>query len=90
MLNEFVRLDVLPGRWHTASFEPTLRGFQERFLATGTEEGTVMGTMLAYVIGDLHSSRRGAILEEFRESSRVLRLFERGVRELSAANDGAQ
>lgn len=90
VLNEFVRLDVLPGRWHTASFEPTLRGFQERFLATGTEEGTVMGTMLAYVIGDLHSSRRGAILEEFRESSRVLRLFERGVRELSAANDGAQ
>ena len=83
VLDEFVRLDVGVRRWHEASFEPTLRGFQRRFEETETEEGAVMATMLAYVVGNLRTSRRAAILDEFRTSSRILQLFQRGVRELS-------
>ena len=79
-----MRLDASVEDWHQASFEATLREFQERFDVTGTEEGTVMATILAYVISDLHTSRRGAILEEFRNSDRIRRLFERGVSELDA------
>jgi hypothetical protein len=82
VLDEFLRTDATVERWHEASFEPVLRGFQKRFQATGTEEGGVMATMLAYMIGDLRTSRRAAILDEFRSSGRVLRLFEQGVREL--------
>ena len=89
VLNEFVRLDADIQRWHEASFEPTLRGFQRRFEGTNTEEGTVMATTMAYVIDDLRHSRRGAILEEFRTSGRILRLFQQGVRELAAALPGS-
>ena len=78
VLNEFVRLDANVQRWHEPSFEPTLRGFQKRFDSTHTEEGTVMATTLAYVIDDLRTSRRAAILEEFRTSGRILRLFQQG------------
>ena len=85
VLNDFVRLDGSVQRWHEPSFQPTLRGFQERFDGTNTEEGTVMATTLAYVIGDLSTSRRPAILNEFRTSPRILRLFQQGVRELAAA-----
>ena len=85
VLNKFVRLDANVQRWHEPSFEPTLRGFKERFDSTNTEEGTVMATTLAYVIDDLRMSRRATILEEFRTSGRILRLFQQGVRELAAA-----
>ena len=44
--------------------------------------GTVMATVLRYVIGDLRTSRRAEILSEFRISERILQLFQRGVREL--------
>ena len=43
-----------------------------------------MSTMLRYVIGDLTTSRRGAILEEYRTSQDIQDLFEEGVRELAA------
>ena len=89
VLDEFVRLDADVRRWHEASFEPTLREFERQFEETGTEEGTVMATTLAYVIGDLRTSRRAAILDEFRTSGRILRLFQEGVRELRAALPGA-
>ena len=88
VLDEFVQLDAGVQRWHEASFEPTLRGFQRRFTETDTEEGTVMATTLAYVIGDLRTSRRAAILDEFRSSGRILELFQRGVRELRALLSG--
>ena len=84
VLNEFVRLDTTVQRWHEPSFEPTLRGFQRRFEDTNTEEGTVMATTMAYVLDDLRTSRRAGILSEFRTSGAILRLFERGVRELAA------
>ena len=89
VLDEFVRLDAGVRRWHEASFEPTLRGFQRQFEETNTEEGAVMATTLAYVIGDLRTSRRAAILDEFRTSGRILQLFRQGVRELRAAVSGA-
>ena len=89
VLDDFVRLDASVEEWHTASFTVTLKGFQKRFEATGTEEGTVMSTMLTYVLSDLSSSRRAKILEEFRTSGRIMRLFQEGVRELAAALSGA-
>ena len=87
-LDEFEQLDAGAQRWHEASFEPTLRGFARRFKETDSEEGAVMATTLDYVIGDLRRSRRAAILDEFRTSGRILRLFQQGVGELRAALAG--
>jgi hypothetical protein len=84
VLGEFLALEATVQQWHTAAFEPVLRGFQRRFEATRTEEGSVMATMLVYVIGDLRTSRRAAILDEYRTSGQILRLFQQGVRELGA------
>ena len=88
VLDEFLRLDAGVQRWHEPSFEPILRNFQERFEKTETEEGIVMATMLKYIVDSLSTSRRAAILEEFRTSDRILRLFEQGVRELGEALPG--
>ena len=85
VLNEFVRLDVPLERWYEAVFEPTLRDFRSRFEATSSEEGTIMASVLGYLLQDLRASRRGAILAEFRDSDRIRRLFDRGVRELAGA-----
>ena len=71
-------------RWHEASFEPVLQDFRKRFAGTGTVEGQVMATTLAYVIGDLRTSRRAAILDDFRTNGRILELFRRGVEELAS------
>jgi hypothetical protein len=87
-LNDFLRIESGIARWHEASFETTLRRFQDRFEATRTEEGSVMATTLAYVISDLRTSRRAAILEEFRTSGRILDLFKRGVEELGLTIPG--
>jgi hypothetical protein len=81
-LNDFLRIESGIERWHTVEFETTLRAFQERFGRTNTEEGSVMATTLAYVITDLRTSRRAAILEEFRNSGRILELFKQGAAEL--------
>jgi hypothetical protein len=88
VLNDFLRIESGIERWHEASFETTLRTFQDRFEASRTEEGSVMATMLAYVISDLRTSRRAAILEEFRTSGRILDLFKRGVEELGVTIPG--
>ena len=82
VLDEFVRLDASVQQWHEAAFESTLQSFRRRFADTGSEEGTVMATTLAFVLDSLTASRRAAILDEFRASRRVRRLFERGLREL--------
>ncbi len=87
-LDEFVRLEAGLERWHEASFEGTLRRFQKRFEDTGTEEGAVMATTLRYVIGDLRTSRRAAILSEFRTNGRILNLFQRGLAELRVGASG--
>lgn len=84
-LDAFLQVDAGVRRWHEASFEPVLQEHRRRFEATGTEEGIVMASTLAYVISDLRTSRRAAILDDFRSNGQILNLFNRGVAELSAA-----
>ena len=81
---------LLAQRWHEASFEPVLQEHRRRFEATGTEEGIVMASTLAYVISDLRTSRRAAILDDFRSNGRILQLFTQGVAELSTALTGGR
>lgn len=83
-LSEFLQLQGGVERWHEASFEPVLQDFKRRFQASDSEEGTVMATLLTYVIGDLRTSRRAAILDDFRTSGHILDLFQKGVAELAA------
>lgn len=78
VLNEFVRLDVSLDEWDHADFDAVLRRFRGRFEATKTEEGSVMATVLAFVLQDQRTSRQAQILAEFRTSAPILRLFERG------------
>ena len=74
-----IRRDVVdPG------FEPVLRGFQKRFAQTNTEEGTVFATVLAYVIDEAYSSRRGAILAEFKSSDHIHQLFDQAMADWNA------
>jgi hypothetical protein len=89
-LGEFLRLEPGVERWHEASFESELHRFRKRFEATGTEEGVVMATTLQYVIGDLRTSRRASILEDFRTNGRILQLFRRGLEEIGATIGGNQ
>jgi hypothetical protein len=79
VLDDFVRLDATPQEWDSPSFAPVLTSFQRRFKKSGTEEGSVMSAVLAYMIDELHSSRRAAILAEFRSNERVRRLFDEAV-----------
>jgi hypothetical protein len=79
VLNEFLRLDGETESWDDRAFEPVLRGFERRFRETNTEEGRIMATVLTYAIDEMYLSRRGAILDEFRASEDVQRLFDRGV-----------
>lgn len=88
VLNDFLRIDSGMEKWLDVSFEPKLRGFQQRFENTKTEEGSVMAATLAYVISDLRTSRRAAILEEFRNSGRILDLFKAGAAEVGATIGG--
>jgi len=79
VLHEFLTLEATPEEWDDQSFEPVLRDFARRFRETGSEEGTVMSTVLAYTIDELYASRRGAILAEFRSSDRIRRLVDEAV-----------
>ena len=83
VLDEFVRLDASIDEWHSDSFRRKLEDYRRRFTATGTEEGAVMATVLAFTIQDLRTSGRASILREFRTSDQVQRLFDRGRRELA-------
>ena len=78
VLADFLRMDASLEEWEDPRFEPVLLSFRDRFRATDTDEGHVMAAVLAYVIQELPLGRR--ILTEFRSSSRVEELFERGVR----------
>jgi hypothetical protein len=79
VLNEFLRLDGGTGRWDDHAFEPVLRRFVQEFRETDSEEGRIMATVLAYAIEETALSRRNAILDEFRASDKVQRLFDRAV-----------
>jgi hypothetical protein len=85
VLDEFLRLDAAPDAWDQRAFEPTLRSFERRFRATGTEEGKVMATVLAYVRQESMTSPRRDILAAFETSADIAELFERGVFERDAS-----
>jgi hypothetical protein len=89
-LDDFLQLQGGVERWHQPSFETVLQEHRRRFEATGTEEGTVMAATLAYVISDLRTSRRAAILDDFRSNGQILELFQRGVTELSTTLRGSR
>jgi hypothetical protein len=83
-LREFLELEVPLDRWENPAFAPVLREFQARFVGTGTEEGKIMGTMIAYVIEEAYQSGRPGILTAYRSDPAILRLFEQGVTERDA------
>jgi len=76
-LDEFVRLDVPPDDWDSPAFENVLESFRTRFAATKSEEGTIMATMLTYVLQGQRTSGQAGILAEFRTSDEIRQLFER-------------
>jgi hypothetical protein len=82
-LDAFLQLEPGLDRWHQPAFEIRLREHRDRFEATGTEEGTVMAAVLDYVISDLRTSRRAAILADFRSSGHIRDLFQQGAAELA-------
>ena len=87
VLHDFVRLDATPQEWNDPAFAPVLGDFQRRFQETRTEEGSVMSTVLAYTVDELRTSRRAAILAEFRSSEQVRRLFDQAVAERRASGE---
>ena len=84
VLNDFVGLEPGAERWDDPGFAPILADFRRRFGETGTEEGTVMATVLAYAMDQAYTSGRRTILTEFRRNDDVSRLITRGVIELQA------
>jgi len=80
VLNDFVRLDATLEEWNDPSFRSVVRDFQRRFIDTDTEEGRVMATVLAYVAEEMYTGRRTQILTDYNGNSRVIELFERGLR----------
>jgi len=78
-LADFLALDAPPEHWDDGRLMPTLRAFERRFRDSESEEGTVMATLLAYVMSDAESSGRREILAEFRTDTDVRELFNRGL-----------
>jgi hypothetical protein len=78
-LADFLSLDAAPERWEDGSMTPALRGFERRFRETKSEEGTVMATVLAFVIDYAESSGQREILAEFRADQSVQSLFDRAL-----------
>jgi hypothetical protein len=87
VLNDFMRLDAGPERWDDPAFAHVLADFRRRFQETNTEEGTVMDTVLAYVMDQAYTSGRRTLVAEFRHSEQVRRLIERGRLELDVVRD---
>jgi len=81
-LNDFVRLESGAERWDDPGFAPILSEFRRRFIETRTEEGTVMATVLTYVMDQAYTSSRRMLLTDFRSNEAVDRLVARGVIEL--------
>ncbi|HUE96590.1 MAG TPA: transglycosylase SLT domain-containing protein [Longimicrobiaceae bacterium] len=84
LMEEFHRMGLDPEQWADPAFEPLLQEYRARFRQTGTEEGQIMATMIAFAIDESFRGRRGHILREFRADTRVRLLFEQGVLERNA------
>ena len=89
VLDEFMRWAPGAERWDDPAFAPVLRDFRRRFAETNTEEGAVMGTVLAYVMDQAYTSRRRLLLDEYRNSGKVRLLFERGLLEVDTVRHAA-
>ena len=66
-----MRLDSGPEQWDDPSFAPVLKNFKRRFKETHTEEGMVMGTVLAYAMDQAYTSSRRSLLSEYRRNEKV-------------------
>ena len=78
-LTDFLALNAAPERWDDGSLVPVLREFEKRFRETKSEEGSVMATVLAFVINDAESSGRRAILQAFRTDESIHNLFDQAL-----------
>ena len=78
-LTDFLALDAASDAWDDGSIVPVLRAFEKRFRESKSDEGTVMATVLAFVIDDAESSGRRAILEAFRADENIHTLFDRAL-----------
>jgi hypothetical protein len=78
-LTDFLALDYPPERWDDGSLVPMLRTFEKRFRETKSEEGTIMSTILAFVIDDAESSGRREILASFRADQNIHTLFDQAL-----------
>jgi hypothetical protein len=88
VLDAFTHLAPGPERWDDPSFAPILSDFRRRFRETGTEEGQVMDTVLAYVMDQAYTSGRRELLVEFRRNDRVRQLIDSGLVELRRTGRG--
>jgi hypothetical protein len=77
VLNDFVRLETTPDEWNDPAFDSVIRGYERRYKPTDSEEGSVMATVLAFVMQERSLNHR--LMTEFRTSDRIQELFERGV-----------
>jgi hypothetical protein len=78
-LTDFVSLDASPERWDDGSIATTLRAFEKRFRDTKSEEGTIMATVLAFMLQIEESSGQREILTAFRADPEVRSLFDRAL-----------
>jgi Transglycosylase SLT domain len=75
-LDDFLAIAVPLDEWDSADFDDVLERFRERFTGSQSEEGRVMATVLRYVLAERHDSGHGAMLQEFRASTRIQQMFE--------------
>jgi hypothetical protein len=85
-LADFLALDAPSAQWDDGTLIPTLRTFERRFRESGSEEGTVMATVLAYVMNDVESSGRREILAAFRDNEEARELLNRGLLQRVTSN----
>ena len=78
-LADFLSIEAAPERWDDGSLVPVLRDFVKRFRDTKSEEGSVMATVLTFVIDDAESSGRREILTAFRADESIHSLFDRAL-----------
>jgi hypothetical protein len=91
VLADFLGVDATVEEWENPAFGAVLDGYRRRFAATGTEEGDVMATVLAYAAEEAYLSRRPEILAEFRSDPRIRLLVLEGAsaRTRSGSSTGA-
>ena len=75
-LTELLTTDLSLEEWNASPFDAELELLRHRFIESRSEEGTIIATVLAYVLEERRESGHGAILQEFRTSERIQQLFD--------------